>query len=157
MNKNKNQTNLTVFGEQTFFEGSLRYTDNLVITGKFKGDIKSTGNLEIAKTATCDVKSIEAKDITIAGNVKGNITAESRIEMFSGSKLQGDITTKKLRSADNVDFKGKITMLDENPNIDIFSVSPEEYKEALQNCGKKEEDEIKTEETEVSEEVEEEK
>ena len=83
MNKNKNQTNLTVFGEQTFFEGSLRYTDNLVITGKFKGDIKSTGNLEIAKTATCDVKSIEAKDITIAGNVKGNITAESRIEMFS--------------------------------------------------------------------------
>ena len=88
---------------------------------------------------------------------KGYEVIGTTLEMFSGSKLQGDITTKKLRIADNVDFKGKITMLDEDPNIDIFSVTPEEYKEALQNCGKKADDEVKAEETEVSEEVEEEK
>ena len=85
--KNNNQTNLTVFGEETVFQGVLEYTDNLVITGKFEGTIKSSGNLEIAKTAVCTVDSMSAKDILIAGTVKGNISAESKIEMTSGSKI----------------------------------------------------------------------
>lgn len=132
MAKNINLSNLTVFGEETSFQGVLEYTDNLVITGKFEGSIKSTGNLEIAKTAVCNVDSMSAKNILIAGNVKGNIIAESKLEMNSGSKISGDITTKKLRIADNVDFKGKVTMFDKVPDIDIFSVSGAEYKEIVQ-------------------------
>lgn len=132
MAKNNNLSNLTVFGEETSFQGVLEYTDNLVITGKFEGSIKSTGNLEIAKTAVCNVDSMSAKNILIAGNVKGNIIAESKLEMNSGSKISGDITTKKLRIADNVDFKGKVTMFDKVPDIDIFSVSGAEYKEIVQ-------------------------
>ena len=132
MAKNNNLSNLTVFGEETSFQGVLEYTDNLVITGKFEGSINSTGNLEIAKTAVCNVDSMSAKNILIAGNVKGNIIAESKLEMNSGSKISGDITTKKLRIADNVDFKGKVTMFDKVPDIDIFSVSGAEYKEIVQ-------------------------
>ncbi|MEE0999864.1 MAG: polymer-forming cytoskeletal protein [Treponemataceae bacterium] len=132
MAKNNNLSNLTVFGEETSFQGVLEYTDNLVITGKFEGSIKSTGNLEIAKTAVCNVDSMSAKNILIAGNVKGNIIAEAKLEMNSGSKISGDITTKKLRIADNVDFKGKVTMFDKVPDIDIFSVSGAEYKEIVQ-------------------------
>jgi len=140
--KNNNQTNLTVFGEETVFQGVLEYTDNLVITGKFEGTIKSSGNLEIAKTAVCTVDSMSAKDILIAGTVKGNISAESKIEMTSGSKISGDIATKKLRIADNVDFKGKVSMFDKVPDIDIFSVSGQEYKEAVQKLNEKESSEI---------------
>ena len=132
MAKNNNLSNITVFGEETSFQGVLEYTDNLVITGKFEGSIKSTGNLEIAKTAVCNVDSMSAKNILIAGNVKGNIIAEAKLEMNSGSKISGDITTKKLRIADNVDFKGKVTMFDKVPDIDIFSVSGAEYKEIVQ-------------------------
>lgn len=139
MTRNKNQSNLTVFGEETSFSGVLEYTDNLVITGNFEGTIKSTGNLEIAKTAVCNVDSMSANEILIAGNVKGNIYADSKLEMSSGGKIEGDITTKKLKIADNVDFKGKVSMLDKPTNIDIFSVTAAEYKEAV--LGKTENDE----------------
>jgi cytoskeletal protein CcmA (bactofilin family) len=139
MTRNKNQSNLTVFGEETSFSGVLEYTDNLVITGNFEGTIKSTGNLEIAKTAVCNVDSMSANEILIAGSVKGNIYADSKLEMSSGGKIEGDITTKKLRIADNVDFKGKVSMLDKPANVDIFSVTAAEYKEAV--LGKTESDE----------------
>ena len=85
---------------------------------------------------------MSAKDILIAGTVKGNISAESKIEMTSGSKISGDIATKKLRIADNVDFKGKVSMFDKVPDIDIFSVSGQEYKEAVQKLNEKESSEI---------------
>ena len=138
MTRNRNQSNLTVFGEETVFSGVLEYTDNLVITGKFEGTIKSTGNLEIAKTAVCNVDSMSANEVLVAGSVKGNIFADSKLEMSSGSKIEGDISTKKLRIADNVDFKGKVSMFDKLPDIDIFSVSAAEYKDAVQGNTEKE-------------------
>lgn len=146
MEKNSIHSNLTVFGEETSFSGVLEYTDNLVITGKFEGTIKSSGNLEIAKTAVCSVDSISAKDILIAGNVKGNLFAESKIEMCSGSKISGDVTTKKLRIADNVDFKGKVSMFDKVPDVDIFSLTGNEYKEVVQNKNQENNSDINTEE-----------
>ena len=82
---------------------------------------------------------MSANEILIAGNVKGNIYADSKLEMSSGGKIDGDITTKKLKIADNVDFKGKVSMLDKPTNIDIFSVTAAEYKEAV--LGKTENDE----------------
>lgn len=138
MTRNKNQSNLTVFGEETVFSGVLEYTDNLVITGKFEGTIKSTGNLEIAKTAECIVDSLSANEVIIAGKVKGNIFADTKLEMSSGSMIEGDISTKKLRIADNVDFKGKVSMFDKLPDVDIFSVNSTEYKDAVQGKAEKE-------------------
>ena len=39
--------NLTVFGQETEFDGVLEFSDNLVITGKFHGTINASGDLEI--------------------------------------------------------------------------------------------------------------
>lgn len=123
--------NLTVFGSETEFNGELEYTDDLVITGKFTGKIKSTGSLEIAKTAVCNVEKISAQSIVIFGSVVGDIEATERVEMCSGSKVSGDVTTARLRIAENVDFDGQVTMLDEIPDIDLFSVASKEYKQAF--------------------------
>ena len=38
MAEDKQKKNLTVFGQETEFDGVLEFTDNLVITGKFKGE-----------------------------------------------------------------------------------------------------------------------
>ena len=46
--------------------------------------------------------------------------------------------TKKLRIADNVDFKGKVSMFDKLPDVDIFSVNSTEYKDAVQGKAEKE-------------------
>lgn len=123
--------NLTVFGQETEFDGDLEFTDNLIITGKFNGKIISNGNLEIEKTAICDVDSIKVNSVVISGKVKGNIDAKERVEMCSGSKVCGDIVTGRIRIADNVDFEGKISMLDDIADVDLFSVASDEFKQAL--------------------------
>lgn len=123
--------NVTIFGQETDFDGTLEYTDNLVITGKFRGTIKSTGALEIDKSAVCNVEKITARSVIIAGNVSGDIEGQEHVELCNGSKLKGNIRTSTLRIGDNVEFEGQIQMMDEIPEIDIFSVASSEYKNAL--------------------------
>ncbi len=123
--------NLTVFGQETEFDGELEFSDSLVITGKFNGKINATGNLEIDKTAICTVDSIKANSIVISGEIKGNIEAKERVEMCSGSKVTGDIVTGRIRIADDVSFEGQVTMLEKETDVNLFAVSSEEYKQAL--------------------------
>ena len=128
-----NSGNVTVLGEETCFEGVLVFTDNLIVTGKFDGTIRSNGNLDIAGTAVCNVDSMSASSIVISGSVNGSVNAEKRLEMCSGSKIYGDVKTAKLKIAENVDFQGAVTMLDDVPEIDVFSVSGAEYKQQMTN------------------------
>lgn len=124
--------NITVFGTETEFDGVLEFRDRLVITGKFTGNIYApTGDLEIAKNAECNVKQIDVNSIIISGNVSGNVNAKERIEICSGSRVFSDITTSRLRIANNVDFNGQVTMLEDEPEVDLFSVASKEYKQAL--------------------------
>lgn len=134
------QGDLTILGEQTEFDGVLNFTDNLVITGKFTGTIESTGSLVIEKTGNCSVDKITADSITIAGQVQGDLSAKTKLEMFSGSTIVGNVETSRLRIADDVNFQGQVKMLDEVPDIDIFSVSAEEYKRMVSQRSLAEED-----------------
>lgn len=123
--------NETIFGQETEFEGNLTFSDSLVITGKFNGNINATGDLEIEKSAVCNVDKMTAATVVVSGRVNGNIEASKSVELCKGSKVKGDITTPELRIADNVEFEGSVNMLDEIPDTDIFSISSEEYKKSL--------------------------
>ena len=123
--------NVTVFGPETEFDGELEFSDKLIITGKFNGKIKTSGDLEIAKDAVCTGEAITARSIIVSGSVTGNLEASERVEICSGSSVTGDITTARLRIASDVNFEGQVTMLDKEPDIDLFSVASSEYKDAL--------------------------
>ena len=123
--------NYTILGSETTFEGVLEFTDNLKINGKFNGTINSNGNLDIDKAAVCSVDKMSAKSIVISGSVTGNISASERVEMCNGSKVKGNVETARLRIADNVEFEGQVTMLENEPEVDLFSVASDEYKQAL--------------------------
>lgn len=127
----KENGNLTVFGQETEFDGVLEFTDSLVITGKFHGTIKATGDLEIDRSAVCDVDVMNAESIVVSGKVTGRIEVSERVELCSGSRVKGDIKTARIRISDNVEFEGQVSMLSEVPDIDIFSVASAEYKDAL--------------------------
>lgn len=124
--------NITIFGEETEFDGVLEFSDRLVITGKFNGKIIApTGDLAIDKNAICKVDSIDANSIVISGNIKGNMNATERVEICSGSIVEGNITTARIRIANNVDFTGDVNMLEKEPEVDLFSVASDEYKQAM--------------------------
>lgn len=123
--------NITVFGPGTEFEGVLSYTDDLIIEGKFKGTIDATGNLTVAKDAVCDVDHAKIQSAVIFGTVNGNIIAEDRVEMCGGSAVNGDVTTARVRIANNVEFNGHVTMIDKIPETDLFSTASQEFKQAF--------------------------
>lgn len=127
----ESKKNLTVLGQETEFDGILEFTDNLVITGKFSGEINATGDLEIEKTAVCKVDKITANSITISGKVIGEIEAPERVEMCSESVVRGDVTTGRIRIAENADFEGQISMIENIPDVNLFAVASDEYKQAL--------------------------
>lgn len=122
---------LTVFGPETEFDGVLEFSDDLIITGKFNGCIKSTGNLEIARDAICTVEKMTAKSIVISGTVTGDIEASERVEICNGGVVKGDIVTSRIRIDNNVEFEGEVTMLDSIPEENLFSSSSAEYKQAM--------------------------
>ncbi len=135
-NNENEKHNITVFGTETEFDGVLEFKDRLVITGKFTGKIVApTGDLEIAKNAECNVESINVNSLVISGSVKGNLNASERIEICAGSSVNSDITTARLRIANNVDFNGQVSMIEEEPDVDLFSVASNEYKQALVTKG----------------------
>ncbi len=127
----KEISNVTEFGAETIFDGELTFTDNLIISGKFKGTINATGRLEIAKTAECTVDKISAKSVVVLGSVVGDIEGSERVELCRGSTVKGNISTADIRIADKVEFEGTVSMIGEVPAVDLFSVASSEYKKAL--------------------------
>lgn len=127
----KKAKNVTVLGSETQFTGIIQFKDELIITGKFDGTIEATGYLEVDKKAICSVDNATAQSIVISGHVTGNLIAQERIEMKNGSKITGNVTTAKLRIEDNVDFQGKVTMLDALSENNVFSMPSNDYKESL--------------------------
>lgn len=131
-NELEEKQNITVFGTETDFDGVLEFNSKLVITGKFKGRINAkNGDLEIAPGAECNVENIEANSIVVSGSVNGDMNATERVEICSGSVVNGNIKTAKIRIANNVDFNGEVSMLEENPDVDLFAVASKEFKQAM--------------------------
>jgi cytoskeletal protein CcmA (bactofilin family) len=122
---------ITVFGEKTRFRGVLRFTEELHIAGSFDGTIDAQGALVVRKGASCSTDYIKAASIIVEGRIHGDMTAGDRIEMRSGSFVQGNITTSRLRIADGVSFEGSVDMIRPNAEIDLFSTRPEILKNQL--------------------------
>ena len=128
----KEKKNVTTFGSETEFDGVLEFKDKLIITGKFTGRINApTGNLEIARNAVCNVQNIDAASIVVSGTVKGNMNASERVEICSGSVVESDIKTARIRIANNVDFNGDVSMIEKEPDVNLFSVASSEFKQAM--------------------------
>lgn len=123
--------NKTVFGHETEFEGEIAFTDTLVISGSFKGTINATGDAEISKGATVLADKISVQSMVVYGNVSGDIEATERVEICGGAAVSGDISSPRLRIANNADYDGQVTMLKTLPERDLFSVASDEYKNAL--------------------------
>jgi cytoskeletal protein CcmA (bactofilin family) len=95
--------------------------------------IEATGDLTVDKGAVVDADRIGVSSISVLGKVSGNIFAENKVDLSTGAEVSGDISARKLRIADGVLFDGQCSMIDVEKDIDIFSHSQDEIKDALQS------------------------
>ncbi len=104
---NTGQTSIIAQGAK--FEGSIDVNGTLRIEGEFKGNIGTPESLVVGKTGVVHA-SVKVKNAIIGGQFFGNIVAENKIELQSGSHLEGDIKTKRLVIDEGVFFEGNCSM-----------------------------------------------
>jgi cytoskeletal protein CcmA (bactofilin family) len=85
--------------------GSVKFSDQLLIDGEVKGDIKSTGTLTIGEHASIRGE-VRSKSVTVQGTVEGNIFATDRCELRAGCTLRGNIEAPRLVVDENATFLG---------------------------------------------------
>jgi len=98
-----NATNVLTQGIE--INGSIRFTNDMIIDGKIEGEITSEkGKVTIAENANIkgDVKAGEVK---LYGKVEGTIKSD-RCELKGKSHLKGDITTKTLSMEEGATLAG---------------------------------------------------
>src|SRR5439155_14512260 len=90
-------------------KGELSFEKGMRLQGKFEGRIVTAGKLHVAREARMQA-DVESGAIVIEGEVKGNLTANERIELKQTARLEGDLRATKLTVDEGAVFSGHVTV-----------------------------------------------
>jgi cytoskeletal protein CcmA (bactofilin family) len=97
----------TIIGADAAFKGEISFDKALRIEGGFEGQIRSKGTLSIAEGAKVTA-DIEAANIKLEGECKGNVTATEKLQLMSTARMEGDLRVNRLEIADGAIFMGNV-------------------------------------------------
>ncbi|ADO77966.1 bactofilin family protein [Halanaerobium praevalens] len=124
-NSSKNEENKTqskeiesIIGKGAKITGELVTSNSVRVEGKIDGSIESKSTLVIGKEALIKNK-VQAKNITIAGQVEGEIIAHNKVELLQTAKVNADISTKSLKIEEGAVFNGSSKSLTEHKTAKI--------------------------------------
>lgn len=98
-----------LLGKGCEFQGKLLFEGTVRIDGKFSGEVFSRGKLVVGEGAQVEAE-IEVDSLMLSGEIRGNVTARSRIEMHAPGKLRGNLRTPILVVEEGVVFEGTSQM-----------------------------------------------
>lgn len=134
----------TVIGPDAKFKGDLSFEKGVRVIGQFEGTIKSKGHLHVAEGAKVKA-DVDAGDIDVDGEVKGNVTANGKVKLKASARLEGDLHTARLEVADGATFigncvvgptEGSKTSSAPKPAASASSAAGEEDKSKSKDTGK---------------------
>ena len=97
-------------GASLSFNGELNGQEDIVIEGQFQGKIDlKNHNLKVEQGGKVKA-NIQVKNITIIGEVDGNIYASGKVFISKEGQLKGDIFAPRISIADGAQFKGSVKM-----------------------------------------------
>lgn len=104
----------TVLGANCSMEGVLRSRANVRLDGTFAGTLEIEGNVLVGETAKIEA-DIDAKNISIAGAVRGNVSGK-KVQLLRTGRIWGDIRALALTTEEGAFIDGKITMVGHEAN-----------------------------------------
>ena len=108
----QNGTNVVNLGPRDVLQGRLEIQGDLKIQGNVEGELKATGDVTIDSTATIQA-SIEGSNVSVRGQVTGNVTAKRRLTLGGSGRLNGDVRVGRLTVEDGATLNGNVTMSSE--------------------------------------------
>ena len=105
-------TNVVSLGPRDVLQGRLEIQGDLKIAGNVEGDLKASGDVTIDSGATIQA-AIEGANVSVRGQVTGNVTARKRLTLGGSGHLQGDVRVARLTVEDGATLNGNVTMQSE--------------------------------------------
>ena len=99
----------TILGQGCKFKGEIQLKGTIRVDGEFEGKVECPDTLIIGKSGVVKA-NVEVKNANIGGKLVGNIKATNKIELQTGSHVQGDIETVRLVIDEGVFFEGNCRM-----------------------------------------------
>jgi cytoskeletal protein CcmA (bactofilin family) len=97
-------------GKSLHVKGELSGSEDLVIDGQVEGRITLNGYHVTIGTTGRVAAEIVAKSVVVRGQVKGNITADERVEIAATGTMVGDLRAPRVVLVDGARFKGCVDM-----------------------------------------------
>jgi cytoskeletal protein CcmA (bactofilin family) len=98
-----------VIGAKTVIKGEITGDEDVLIEGRVEGQIRISRDVRVGPNGV--VKStIEAASIVVSGEVIGDCSATSRVEIQASGKLTGNIRAPKIVISEGAMFKGNSDM-----------------------------------------------
>ena len=118
----------TVIGTGVTVHGNLESESDVVIDGTLDGQIKTTGNVTLGINAVVKA-DIQAANVSVAGSLKGNITAEGETAIRETGHVEGDIRCLGLAISSGGVFSGRSIMeapprLNPDADRDVDAIEP---------------------------------
>ncbi|MFH1116220.1 MAG: polymer-forming cytoskeletal protein [Pseudomonadota bacterium] len=107
--KTKNDAVTGFLGSQTEFTGKLAFSGVVHLDGTFQGEIVSRGTLVVGSESVVEAQ-IHSNILKIAGEVRGDLTATEKIELYPPARVYGNIRTPSLIVEEGVIFEGTCSM-----------------------------------------------
>jgi cytoskeletal protein CcmA (bactofilin family) len=97
----------TTLGTGITLKGELQGEGALMMLGRFEGDIVLDGSLHVGPEARLE-GNVTARAIVVEGVVRGNLTADARVEILSTGSLTGTVKSGSFFAADGATVKGEV-------------------------------------------------
>jgi len=105
----KGEVLTVLFGPDSTVNGKLRFNGSVRIDGSFRGAIKTNDELTVGESATIEA-DINCGSAVVAGEVVGNISATTSVELAATARVKGDVTSPSLTVARGAMFDGASRM-----------------------------------------------
>lgn len=104
--------NVVSLGPRDILQGRLEIQGDLKIAGNVEGDLKASGDVTIDSGANIQA-GIEGSNVSVRGEVTGNVTARRRLTLGGSGRLNGDVRVSRLTVEDGATLNGNVTMAPE--------------------------------------------
>ncbi len=104
----------TVIGAGARFVGEITGDEDILIHGRFEGNIKVNRRVTVA--ASGQVKGdIHGRSVVIGGRVQGQVRADERAELAASASVQGNVNAPKVVIAEGAQLQGNVAMSEPDP------------------------------------------
>ena len=121
-NKNREKTSLTpqhseeikkitCLGKKLNIKGIISGQDDIQMAGKFEGDLKLKGRLDIQQSAIIKGSAV-SKTMYVKGTVDGRLAAGSKMIIDHTARINGKIFTPVISIIEGAKFNGELKMVD---------------------------------------------